>query len=289
MVKGRILLASSYGLPEREVVRAFEQGIHSFFWGAIRRADFGRALRHLAKRHRDEMAIVIQSFTRTPALLRPSVELARLRLGVETIDVVGLGFWNEPPPPAMVAAAERLKTRGLVKKLVVSCHARRTFEALLATPAFDGVMVRYNAAHLGAEEDVFPHALAAKKLVWAYTATRWGTLLTREAATDGDVERTPTGADCYRFVLSHPAVTACLAGPKDARELDGVLEALAKGPMNEDELTWMRRVGAQVRARSRIPAPPRSRLRAGWEHARGMAKELRERGVTEALVSRFNR
>ena len=88
-------------------------------------------------------------------------------------------------------------------------------------------------------------------------------------------------------MLSHPAVSACLAGPKDAAELDGVLEAVARGPMREDELAWMRRVGAHVRAASKVPAPPRPG--ATWEHVRGIARELWERGVTEGLISRFNK
>jgi aryl-alcohol dehydrogenase-like predicted oxidoreductase len=281
----RIALASSYGLPAREVERAFERGVRFFFWGALRRGDFGGAVRRLARRERDVMTIAIQSFARSPWMLRPSVEIARRRLGVDTIDVLGLGFWNVPPPRAIVDAALQLESRGLVRSLVVSCHARPTFDALLADDAYDGVMVRYNAAHTGAERDALPRAQARNKRVLAYTATRWGTLLREGAAPSGDAQ--PRGADCYRFVLSHPAVTTCLAGPKDAAELDGVLEALARGPMDDAELAWMRRVGAHVRAQRAVAAPPRPG--AAWEHARGIARELWERGITEGLVSRFNK
>ena len=80
---------------------------------------------------------------------------------------------------------------------------------------------------------------------------------------------------------------ACLAGPKDAAELDGVLEALEKGPMTGDELAWMRRIGANVRARGRGPAP--TRRSEAWNHAKGIARELWERGLTENLLSRFNK
>ncbi len=281
----RIALASSYGLPAREVERAFERGLRFFFWGALRRADFGGAVRRLARRGRDGMTLAIQTFARSPWMLRPSIELARRQLGVDVIDVLGLGFWNVPPPRAIVDAALRCKQRGLVRSLVVSCHARPTFEALLAEPAYDGVMARYNAAHTGAEREVFPAAVARGRRVLAYTATRWGTLLREGAAPPGEAQ--PRGADCYRFVLSHPAVTTCLAGPKDAAELDGVLEALERGPMREDELAWMRRVGAHVRAQKDMPAPPRPA--AVWDHARGIARELWERGFTEGLVSRFNK
>jgi predicted aldo/keto reductase-like oxidoreductase len=58
----------------------------------------------------------------------------------------------------------------------------------------------------------------------------------------------PRATDCYRFALSPNEVDACLTGPKDRRELDEALLALDEGPMSEEELAWMRRVGAAVRA-----------------------------------------
>ena len=56
----------------------------------------------------------------------------------------------------------------------------------------------------------------------------------------------PTATDCYRFVLSHPAVDVCLSGPADEKQLDRALGALRREPMTEEELAWMRRVGAAV-------------------------------------------
>ncbi len=280
-----IAIASSYGLGARDVDRAFERGMSFFFWGALRRADFGRAVRRLAKRSRERVSIAIQTFARRAWLVRPSVEIARVRLGVDAIDVLGLGFWNAPPPRAIVDAALRLRDRGIVRSVVVSSHDRRTLAAMIRDASYDGVMIRYNAAHLGAESDVFPLAQSLGRPVLAYTATRWGSLVVPEAAPPG--ERAPRGVDCYRFALSHSAVRACLAGPKDARELDGVLEALDAGPMTDDELAWMRRVGAHVRARGRMRAP----MRRGdiWSHAKGIVREIKERGLTEDVVSRFNR
>jgi aryl-alcohol dehydrogenase-like predicted oxidoreductase len=275
---GPIALASSYGLPGREVERAFERGVRSFFWGALRRRDFGAALRRIARR--SPVAVAVQTFARRPWLVRPSVEIARLRLGVDVIDVLGLGYWNAPPPRAIVEVAMALRDEGIVRNVVISCHARSTFAALVADPSYDAVMARYNAAHTGAERDVFPLAIAAKKPVIAYTATCWGALV--GCAPEG--ERAPSGADCYRFALSHPAVTACLAGPKDAKELDGVLEALARGPLDEAEIAWMRRAGVRLRAAQKSRPP-----RRGWDDVVGIVREIRARGLTEDLLSRFNR
>jgi predicted aldo/keto reductase-like oxidoreductase len=82
-----------------------------------------------------------------------------------------------------------------------------------------------------------------------YTTTRWGNLCDPSKTPTG--ERTPTGTDCYRFAISHPQVDLCLAGPNDAEQMKQALEALEAGPMSEDELAWMRRVGDHIYAGSR--------------------------------------
>jgi aryl-alcohol dehydrogenase-like predicted oxidoreductase len=80
--------------------------------------------------------------------------------------------------------------------------------------------------------------------VVAYTATRWGTLLDPRHLPAG--EPVPRASDCYRFALGHAGVDVCLAGPSDAGQLDEALAALDRGPLADDELAWLRRVGAHV-------------------------------------------
>ena len=55
------------------------------------------------------------------------------------------------------------------------------------------LMVRYNAAHPGAEQDIFPHVDRQSTALISYTATRWRKLLKRPRGWTGDV---PTAADC---------------------------------------------------------------------------------------------
>ena len=112
------------------------------------------------------------------------------------------------------------------------------------------MMMRYNAAHPGTEREVFPHLPEERPGVVAYTTTSWGQLIDPALAPAG--ERVPRGTDCYRFVLSNPHVDACWAGPRSADQLDDAMRALDLGPMSEDELAWMRRVGESVRERTRL-------------------------------------
>ena len=260
----RMGLASSYGAGAREVDEAFERGVRFFFWGALRRRSFGAALRRLARTRRDEMVIAIQTYSHRPSLERLSVETARLRLGVDALDILCLAFRD--------GAVEVPRVRA-VGSVMVSSHDRPTLVGLASDDRVDALMVRYNAAHRGAESAVFPAAIAHHKPVLAYTATRWGSLVGPASATD-----------CYRFVLTHPAVTSVLFAPASRDQMIEALAALERGPMTPDELASMARVGDAVRAHVRS-APP-----LGWRrHAVEMARSIREHGLTEDLLSRFNR
>ncbi len=281
---GRLGLASSYGVGTWEVDLAFERGIRFFFWGALRRFGFGAALRRLARRHPGKVVIAIQSFTDRAWMLRSSVELARRQLGVDAMDIVCLAY-RKQVGPGILDAASGLVHRGLVRSLMVSAHDRATLVSLVDEPRVETLMVRYNAAHRGAEQNVLPRALARGRRVLAYTATRWGSLLDR--ASVPKAEPLPRGSDCYRFVLSNPAVGACLFGPANEREMVEALTAIDRGPMSPDELAWMGRVGDAVRAHRRH-APPLG-LRDYARHAVGMARSIRRYGLTEDLLSRFNR
>ncbi len=83
--------------------------------------------------------------------------------------------------------------------------------------------------------------------ITVYTATRWGALV-RSRKIPADMKR-PTAVDCYRFVLSHPAVHLVMTGPKDAEEMRANLGVLDAGPMSSEEMAWMRRVGDAVYGR----------------------------------------
>lgn len=240
-------LGSSFGLETRDVERAHERGVSYLYWGSVRRPAFGRAIGNLAKKDRGSVTVAIQSYTRVAWMMRPSIEVALRRLGIEYADVLVLGWWNNPPPARILDAALELKERGKVRAIMVSCHARKTFAHYIADPAYDAIMVRYNAAHPGAEREVFPYldAASSKPGVVAYTATRWGDLVNPKLTPPG--ERTPRASDCYRFAMTNPHVDVTLSGPKDARELDEALVALDRGPMSDDEIAWMKRVGVAVR------------------------------------------
>jgi predicted aldo/keto reductase-like oxidoreductase len=251
---GRLGIASSYGVPGDAVERAFERGVNYIYWGSRRLASFGEGLKRLSPQ-RDRFVLVIQSYTRVAGLMAWSLERALRALRFDHADVLLLGMWNKPVPPRILDAARQLKQRGLVRFLAVSTHQRKVVPGIATADDFDIVHFRYNAAHPGAENDIFPHLPAVNRpgLV-SFTATSWGQLLGKPSLSGFLMgahsipkgERVPTATDCYRYVLSRPEVDVCLTGPANAKQMDEALEALRRGPMTEEELAWMQRVGRAV-------------------------------------------
>jgi aryl-alcohol dehydrogenase-like predicted oxidoreductase len=246
---GRLGLASSYGPPASALEQAFEHGVNYFYWGSLRRNSFGDGLRALAPR-RDRFVLVTQSYSRMASLIGPSLERALRALHFDYTDALLLGLWNGMPPPRILDACRKLRERGLVRYLAVSTHNRPLIARLAADPQFDIFHVRYNAVHRGAEREVFPQMLVQNPpgLV-SFTATSWRQLLGHKRIPAG--EKIPTAVDCYRFVLTQPAVNVCMSGPANAEQVGQALEALRLGPMGEDELAWMRRVGDAIYGKGR--------------------------------------
>jgi aryl-alcohol dehydrogenase-like predicted oxidoreductase len=237
-------LGSTYGLVARDVERAVERGVNYIYWGSYRQAAWAEAVRNLGPARRQDLVLVVQSYTRLASLMRLSLERALRELKTDYTDLLLLGWWNAPPPRRILDAAVALKEAGLARGILISCHHRATFEAYIDDPAYDGIMVRYNAAHPGAEREVFPLLSRRRPGVVSYTATRWRELLDPRRMPPG--EPVPRASHCYRFALSNPHVDVCLSGPADAAQLDEALSALDQGPLSEEEMAWMRRIGAHV-------------------------------------------
>ncbi len=243
----RIGLGSSFGVGAEGLEFAYDHGINYFYWGSVRRPGFGQGIRQLARYHRDDMVVAIQSYARWPgAIMRSSVELALRRLGLDHADVLVLGWWNQRPAQAILDVALDLKHQGRVRHLMMSGHERTFFPEMAKEDLFDLFMVRYNAAHRGAEEEVFPHLPGGEgqPAICAYTATRRGSLLNPKRMPSG--EATPRASHCYRFCLSHSGVDMVLSGPANTEQVREAVLALEEGPLDEEELAWMRRVGDHI-------------------------------------------
>ncbi len=249
LMVGRLGIGSSYGVPTAALEEAFERGCNYFYWGTFRRKSMKLAIRSIAPRRRDKLVIAIQSYSRWTGVLDRSLTRALKALRVDHADVLILGLHNKPPSRRLTDAAVRLKEHGVVRCLAISCHHRPTFQQYIRDGVFDILQVRYNAAHRGAETEVFPFLPEnGPPGVTTYTTTRWGSLLSAKKIPA--TLRRPTAVDCYRFALTHPAVHLAMTGPKTTAQMRENLAVLDAEPMSDEELTWMRQVGDVVHADS---------------------------------------
>jgi len=250
---GPLGVAGGYGVGARALRTAFDRGVNFFYHGSRRSAGMRDAIRELvAAGRRDELVVELQSYARWPALLERGLVKGLRELGIDHADVLLLGWYNSPPSARILERVELLRERGLFRHLAVSGHKRPSFIGFAADPRFALLHLRYNAAHAGAEHDVFPHLpREGRPGIVAYTATRWGTLLKAKNMPPGE---SPLRArDAYRFALSNPAVDLCMSGPADDAEMDEALAALDAGPLTAGEDARVRAIGAYVHAHSFRP------------------------------------
>jgi predicted aldo/keto reductase-like oxidoreductase len=143
---------------------------------------------------------------------------------------------------------QRLKESGKVRFVGMSGHKRSLFGKIAGEEVkapVDFFQVRYNAVHSGAEQDIFPHLPQENRPgVVVFTATCWGKLLKPKLVPAG--ERPLAPADCYRFVLSHPDVNVCVTAPSTAAQMEDNLKALDAGPLDEEEMARVRRIGKHI-------------------------------------------
>lgn len=241
----RLGLASNYGIDEDGVRAAMDRGVNLFLWTA-RGKGLRSPLRGALQQRRDDVAVV--GFSQLGWFgwgVRSGAEKLLRELGTDYLDVYQLGWLGIGS--AWTSSTERelvhLRESGKVRAIGVSIHDRPRAGKLAESSPLDLLMIRYNAAHPGAEGDIFPRVREARPSILAYTATSWRRLLKRPRGWDGPVM---TAGDCYRFQLSNPNVDLALTGPSSRAEMDQNLDALAKGPLTPDEAKWMRAFGRAV-------------------------------------------
>ena len=244
----RLGLSASYRPGRHTVHEAFDNGVDLFFCYGFDTHMTG-ALRELMKGGREKIVVVTGAYNLIWGYpnLRRTLEKRLRQLDTDYIDVfLFLGVMKEQQyPPEVREELQRFREEGKVRCVGLSCHDRKFVGRLAADGAIDIMMMRYNAAHRGAEQDIFPHLGKHDPGVISYTATRWSCLLKRPRGWPRE-GRVPTAGMCYRFVLSNPAVDVCLTAPSNLRQLRENIEAVRRGPLAEDDMQFMRNFGDAV-------------------------------------------
>lgn len=261
----RLGVAGNYGLQTADIHHAAERGVNFWLWSPRFKTVTPALKEILAKEPERHVVAAIATLAYTARGVRKNVDAARRLLGVDTLDLYLLGWLGRTSrfSPAVQDALVDLRSQGVVRAVGTSIHDRKRAGALARDSVLDALMIRYNAAHPGAEQDIFPQLSARGPLVISYTTTCWSQLL----RTTKGIQMPPwPGAEesgaaippltpelCYRFVLGSPQVHVALTGPKNRAQLDQNLSALAAGPLSAAEEEWVRRYGRQVKAKRRLP------------------------------------
>ncbi len=236
-------------LTPDDVERAYhEHGINTFFVTSFHAAMVAGLRRLIAAGHRDDLVLISMASVPLGWSVRRAWAKQAGVLGVDVIDVFLLGWvqgrWYLAGQtwPAML----RLREEGKVRALGWSIHKRALAAQLARTYDPDVMMIRYNAAHRGAETDIFEALGDDCPAIIGYTATRWGRLLL--PLPEKGFETGLSAPDCYRFALTNPAVDTVLCAARSAEETRENVHGVLAGPLDEARLREVRAFGDAVHA-----------------------------------------
>ncbi len=241
-------------LSPADVERSFHDlGLRSFFLspGML---GLARGVRSLVRQgRRDELAIVTPAGLPSQGRIRAYWRRCCRVLEIDHIDVLLMG-WVQAPwylRPRVWDAMQEMKRQGRVGAVGFSIHNRSLAARLARTldPPADVLMIRYNAAHRGAEVDVFEQLPSPPPGIIAYTSTRWGDLL--KPRPDQGFPRPMTASECYRFSLARPQVNTVLCAPRTWSELEEDVEEVLSGPLTADRFEEVLRFGDAVHRKPR--------------------------------------
>jgi predicted aldo/keto reductase-like oxidoreductase len=239
-------------LTADDVALAVERGVNYLNWSGY---DDGIARALRAKQiERKRVVVAMQLESREASAAAREVEDSFRALGTDRIDVVTFYYverkseWERiVAPDGALGAVEEARRKGRVGLIGLTTHQRKLAAECCLNGKLDLLMARYNAAHRGVEQEVFPVTLQLGIPVVVFTAQRWGAL-SRPTPTDPPGFSPPAPREWYRFALDNPAVGVVLMAPKNRQELEENLSLLDDWrPLTPTELEAMTSHGLRVR------------------------------------------
>jgi aryl-alcohol dehydrogenase-like predicted oxidoreductase len=244
----RLGLSATYRPGKKTIYRAVDEGLNYFFCFGID-TQMHSVLRDVLKSNREKFVIAsgAGNLIITSQNLKKGLERRLRQLRTDYLDIfLYLGVTREKYFPEKIKdELYKLKEDGKVKYVGFSTHDRKLAGRMASEGALDVMMVRYNAAHRGAEKDIFPFVNAYDPGIISFTATRWRYLLRRPKGwpKNGMI---PDAGLCYRFVLSNPHVHVCMSAPASERQFIENLRSISRGPLSKDEMDYMLEFGNAV-------------------------------------------
>ena len=239
-------------LEPRDILHALDRGVNFLNWHGG--ADgLSRAIAELGPR-RSRVVICVQFEARTAAEAERELSSILRELRTDHVDVLTFYYvedqseWDQiAGPGGALEVCRRAQEQGRVRMLGMTSHQRPLAARIAQSGLLDMLMIRYNAAHRGAETDVFPVTDSRRMPVVTYTSLRWGALM--ESTPDDPPGFVPPRAPVwYRWVLQNPSVTVALMAPQTRAELDEDLSVVETWqPLSDEEYRRLADHGQRVR------------------------------------------
>jgi aryl-alcohol dehydrogenase-like predicted oxidoreductase len=241
-----------------DVLHAIERGVNFLNWPGEADTPGGadavsETVAALGPR-RESVVVCVQFGARTATDATVELRSILATLRTDFIDLLTFYYVERPAEwRALIAPGGAMETcrdarrDGVIRMLGITSHQRTLAAEIARSGRVDALMIRYNAAHRGAEREIFPVTDAMGIPVIAYTALRWGALL-EPTPDDPPGFRVPRAPDWYQFVLQSRSVAVVLAAPQNRAELDEDLVVLrAPGPLSDQEYARLVEHGERVR------------------------------------------
>lgn len=245
-------------LTAAELQLALERGVNFLNWPAHSEGpgvapEFAAAIAALGAL-RDEVVICVQLWAREANEAAGELRRTLDALRTDYVDVVTFYYveheheWQQIiGPGGSLEYCRAAQADGVIRRIGLTSHQRPLAARMADSGLLDVLMIRYNAAHRGAESEIFSTTDARGIPVIAYTALRWRALM-RATPDDPPGFRVPGAASWYRFALQHDSVSVVLAAPHDRAQLVADLAVLeVTGPLEPTEYQLLAEHGARVR------------------------------------------
>ena len=218
-------------LAPEDVRHALDRGVNCLNWCG-QPDGLSQAVRELSPAERSRVVVIAQITARDYAGMRDGLDAALREVGHGYLDCVTLYYiesreeWARVSgPDGALPALKNAKTAGRIRAIGLTSHQRPLAAEIARTGELDLLMIRYNAAHRGAEAEVFPVTEELGLPVVTYTGLRWGDLL-KPTPEDPPGFSPPPAPEWYRFVLTDPRVLVGVMAPNDRAELEEDLALL---------------------------------------------------------------
>jgi len=215
------------GLRPEDVEHAIARGVNYLNWCG-HPDGMSQTIAHLGTARRN-LVVAVQFQSRNSRHAVREFESYLKQLKTDYLDAATLYYVESGEEWSAITAPhgsweflDTQKRAGRLRLIGLTTHQRPLAAMWAQTGLLDLLMIRYNAAHRGAEKDVFPVTSQLGIPVVTFTALRWGAL-PNPTPEDPSGVQLPTPADCYRFCLANRNVAVVLMAPASRPELESDL------------------------------------------------------------------